>query len=133
MTEKEKRFAENYIVSLNASDVFLKVSPNCKNPNVYGHQLLSKTEIRKYVDAKIEDIMKKQELKAEDVIAELRKIGFANIGDYLSYNNKGVKFKDSNKVDNSVIKDFSVVSDPSGKIAMKLRMHDKIRALEGLC
>lgn len=130
MTEREKRFADHYIVSLNASEACLQVSPNCKNPNVYGHQLLSKPEVKQYVEDKIAKISKKLELKAEDVIEEIRTVAFAKITDFMDYDDAGMKLKDSKEVDATAVNEVTFTTDEKGKVTKRIKLHDKLKALE---
>lgn len=59
MTEKQMKFADEYIISLNASQAYKKAYPNIKNNDVAkanGSRLLAKANIKAYIDEQLEKL-----------------------------------------------------------------------------
>ena len=57
LTEKQKLFCENYLMTMNAVDAYLAVYKNCKsrdNASKHASRLLALPHIRAYVDACLE-------------------------------------------------------------------------------
>lgn len=140
MTEKQKRFADEFIVSLNGAEAYSKVYSNCQSPYATSSRLLADKEIQQYISERVGEITAKLELKQEIVIEELVKVAFANIKDYLSFNEDGVSFKNSDNIDGSVVSEVSSVkiitksseNEITEKVSLKLKLHDKMKALDNL-
>lgn len=144
MSPKEKRFCEEYIIDLNGTQAYQRAGYKVKNDNVasvLAVKLLGKVNIQEYVKQLNDKRSKKTEITAERVLIELGKIGFSDIKDYLSFNENGVKFKDSEEVDGTVINEVSsmktTTTNGSGenattteRVQFKLKLCDKLNALD---
>ena len=67
-------------------------------------------------------------VSSKEVLKELKKIGFSDIKDYLSFRNGKVEMLNSEKVDGRVIQEISL--SEKGKLTFKL--YDKLSALDKL-
>lgn len=56
MTEKQKRFCDEYIVCLNATQAAIKAGYSEKTANVIGAENLTKPYIREYIDKRLAEI-----------------------------------------------------------------------------
>lgn len=94
--------------------------------------LRNKPEVNKAIENAKAKIMKRNDLAADDVIQELKKIGFANIIDYVNVDNKGeVKIKGFKGIDRESL--AAVESVKLLKNGVKeLKMASKLNALEQL-
>jgi len=147
LTVKQKLFADEYLTDLNATRAYKAVYKNCKKDETAkaaGSRLLTYVNVEKYVEKRIKDREKRTEITQDKVLSELAKIGFANIGDYLSYrtalgvidyNEDGepvinartfLELVDSKEVDTSVIQEVSISKDGT----FKFKLYDKEKALE---
>jgi Phage terminase, small subunit len=140
LTEKQKKFADEYLIDLNATQAAARAG--YKDPN-FGRQLLTKTNVSEYIQKRQKDIQVKTEITQERVLAELVKIGFANITDFLDYETVKriveykngepvidwtmiVNAKNSSEVDGSAIQEVSASRDGT----FKFKLYSKLDALE---
>ena len=74
LTEKQKRFCEEYIIDLNATRAYKAVYKNCKTDEaarVNGSKLLTKTNVKEYIDKFLEEVHSKNTADAKEVIEYL--------------------------------------------------------------
>ena len=55
LTEKQKAFADDYIISLNATDAAIKAGYSENSAKEIGHENLTKPYIRKYIENRLEE------------------------------------------------------------------------------
>lgn len=77
MTEKQKRFCDEYVISLNATQAYLKAYPNCKkksSADASARKLLEKARIQEYIKKRMDE--KEDELIAsqDEVLETLTRI-----------------------------------------------------------
>ena len=136
LTPKEKLFAMEYLTNdFNASQACRVAYPNVKNVKAYSFNLINRLHIKEYISVRVNKILTKKELKAEDVIAEYAKIGFAKITDYLEYDNNSLILKPSAEVDSANIAEVSIETYGSGeneRKKVKIKLQDKLKALDSL-
>jgi len=83
LTEKQKRFAAEYLIDLNAKAAAIRAGYSAKSAHVQGCDLLRNPLVAELIEASQAKIAKKLEVTAERVIEELAKIAFANMGDFI--------------------------------------------------
>jgi phage terminase small subunit len=145
LTEKQKRFVEEYLIDLNATQAAIRAGYSVKNADKIGSELLGKTRVSEAIQKAKDERSKRTEITADKVLQEYAKVGFADIKDYLSfktalttvgYNDKGeriidyatvVELKDSEEVDGTVISEVSLKDG-----ALKFKLHDKMKALSDI-
>ncbi len=80
MTEKQKRFANEYLIDLNATRAYKAVYTRVKNDSTAAAaaaRLLKNVNVSTYIGKRMEERSKRTEIKQDDVVKELAKIGFA--------------------------------------------------------
>ena len=85
LTPKQKIFVNEYLVDLNATRAYKVAYKSCKKDEtarVNGSKLLTKTNIRDYIDERMKDREKRTEITQDKVLQELSKIAFANGSDF---------------------------------------------------
>lgn len=80
MTPKQERFAQEYLIDLNATQAALRAG--YKHPDI-GRQLLTKKHVRAVIEAAQRERAARTQITTDRVLQELAKIGFANMGDYM--------------------------------------------------
>jgi len=91
-----------------------------------------------YCQEKIHKLLKEQEKQAgktaNEIIAELEKIGFSNISDYVKFGPEGVRLKDSGELTREQLAAISEVSETETKDggSTRFKLHDKRAALVDL-
>jgi len=68
LTPKQKRFIDNYLISLNANDAAIKAGYKEKTARSMGCQLLTRINIREILDERIKSIEDKTEITVEYVL-----------------------------------------------------------------
>lgn len=140
LTPKIKRFCEEYIKDLNGTQAAIRAGYSPKAATEQACKLLAKGNVQNYVSELKKTLSNKNEGLAQQVIDELKKIGFANIQDYI---NKDNEIKDLSTIDRDkaaavesikkTVTEFSGGGESSGKkTSIQFKLYDKISALEKL-
>lgn len=140
LTPKIKRFCEEYIKDLNGTQAAIRAGYSSKTANEQAARLLAKVNVQNYIAELKQSLSNKNEGLAQQVIDELKKLGFANIQDYINPENE---IKDLTKIDRDkaaavesikkTVTEFSGGSESSGKkTSIQFKLYDKISALEKL-
>ena len=77
MTEKQKLFADEYLIDLNATRAYRAVYKNIKNDGVArrnGSRLLTNADIKKYIDDRLEEIHNEKTADAQEVMEYLTSV-----------------------------------------------------------
>ena len=131
MTDKQKIFADEYLIDLNATRAYRKAYPNCKkdsSADAAARKLLGNTRIQKYISARMEERQKRTEVTQDRVLQELAYIAFARVTDYATVRNDVVKIKNTDELTEEQIRAISGIKE--GKFGIELKLNDKEKALE---
>ena len=82
MTDKQKKFCDEYLIDFNATRAYKAAYPSCnkdETARVNGSKLLTNTNIQEYIQERKEDLKKRVEVTQEDVINQLARIAFGDI------------------------------------------------------
>lgn len=71
LTEKQKRFAEEYLIDLNATQAAIRAGYSPKTAYSIGEQNLRKLEVRAYIDARLAEIRSEKTADAQEVLEYL--------------------------------------------------------------
>lgn len=127
LTPKQQIFCVEYLVDLNAKQAAIRAGYKPKNAEIVANQLLKKTLVRAEIDRAMAVRMQRVEVKAEQVVRELARIGFANIRDAVSWGPDGIEIRDSEAIDDEVSAAIAEVSQTQHGI--RIKMHSKTDAL----
>jgi phage terminase small subunit len=145
LNDNQKRFVEEYLVDLNATQAAIRAGYSERTGYSQGQRLLKNVEIQSAIQKAMNERSERTEITQDRVLQELAKVGFANIKDYLSfktalttvgYDDKGqrivdyahiVELKDSDEIDGAVISEVSLKDG-----ALKFKLHDKMKALQDI-
>lgn len=86
LTEKQKRFAAEYLVDLNATKAAERAGYSTKTAYAQGHRLLKNAEVAGLVAALQKARAEKLELSADRVLLELMRVAYSNIRAFLDEN-----------------------------------------------
>jgi len=83
LTEKQKRFVDEYLVDLNGTQAAIRAGYSPRTAN-NSYSILQRPQVQQYLRKRRNELQKKIEITAENIVAELAKIGFADIADFIS-------------------------------------------------
>ena len=85
LTDKQKLFADEYLIDLNATRAYKAVYKSCKKDEtarVNGSKLLTNTNVAEYINQRMKDREKRTEITQDKVLSELAAIAFAKGSDF---------------------------------------------------
>lgn len=135
MTEKEKRFVQNYVISWNGSEAVRQAGFKVSGVRQYAMSLLAKPYIAKAVLEAKEKYTKKMELTAERIYHEYACIAYFDIANLYDENGNIKRIIDMDKDTRAAISscdviDISEEGRPSQTMIKKLKTIDKKGALD---
>ena len=133
LTNKQKIFADEYLIDFNATRAYKIAYPSIKNDNtaaVNANRLLKKPKIKSYIDSQTMEIEKIARVTKEQVLQEFVNIAFADITDLVTIQGKAVTVQDINTVPKELRR--AIASIKETKFGLEIKFHDKVRALENI-
>lgn len=134
MTEKQKIFADEYLIDLNATRAYRAAYPNCKkdsSADAAARKLLGNTRIQTYITERMEERQKRTEITQDMVLQELAAIAFARATDYVSVMDGMVQVKDTDQLSDSQIAAIAGIKETQNGIEVKLGSKEKTLELLG--
>lgn len=135
MTEKQKKFADEYLIDLNATRAYKAAYKSVKNDNsamAGASRMLRNVKVATYIEEKMAERAERTEIKQDDVVKELAKIGFAQITDYVEVQNingfEKVIIKPTDEIEKEKIGAIAGIKE--GRNGIEIKMNDKVKALE---
>lgn len=129
MTQKQKRFIEEYLIDLNATQAAIRAGYSPDTAQQTGSENLSKPVIRAQIDRAIAERSKRTGVNAERVVQELAKIAFVNAAEVIDPKTATVK-EDALPEDTAAIQSVKVKTFGEDGLEREIKMADKIKALE---
>ncbi len=99
LTARERRFVEEYLVDLNGTQAAIRAGYSAKTAKVQASRLLTKANVRAAITAAKQDRAERTQVTQDQVLAELKKLGFANMADYIEVQSDGTAAIDLSKLD----------------------------------
>lgn len=144
LTAKQRRFVEEYLVDLNATQAAIRAGYSEKTARQMGDENLSKPDIAKAVQEAQAKRSERTEITQDMVLRELAKIGFADIRKVVRWSNTevqvvegddgpmtvayhGLMLTSADEIDDDTAAAISEISQ--GKEGLKVKFHDKKGAL----
>ena len=134
LTEKQKRFVEEYLIDLNATASAIRAGYSVKNADNIGSELLGKTRVAAEIERARAAQARRTGVTADRVIAELAKIAFANITDVADLD-AATMAEGSCRDDTAAIQSVKVKRIPTEDgeiIEREIKLYDKCAALDKL-
>ena len=94
LTAKQARFVSEYLIDLNATQAAIRAGYAKSGAGVEGVRLLANAKVAEAIALGRAKQERRAEIKADDVIRELVKIGFANMLDYITIGKDGDPYVD---------------------------------------
>ena len=135
MTEKQKIFADEYLIDLNATRAYRVAYPSVKKEEsaaVNGSKLLRNAKVAEYITERMEERQKRTEITQDRVVQELAAIAFARATNYaeVRYNgvNSTVVIKPTAELSDEQI--CAIAGIKEGANGIEIKLNDKEKALE---
>ena len=74
MTEKQKRFCDEYLIDCNATQAAIRAGYSPKTANEQGAKLLAKVSIKAYIDDQLEQLHNKNIADSQEVLEYLTSV-----------------------------------------------------------
>lgn len=131
MTEKQKIFADEYLIDLNATRAYRKAYPSVKKDETAaqaGSRMLRNVKVAEYIQERMQERQKRTEITQDRVLQELAAIAFAKATDYAEVKDECVKIKDTKDLDEQQVRAIAGIKE--GKFGIEVKLNDKEKALE---
>ena len=129
MTQKQKRFIEEYLIDLNATQAAIRAGYSPDTAKAIGSENLMKPDIRAQIDRAMAERSKRTGVNAERVVQELAKIAFVNAAEVIDPKTATVK-EDALPEDTAAIQSVKVKTFGEDGLEREIKMADKLKALE---
>lgn len=131
MTEKQKIFADEYLIDLNATRAYRKAYPPVKKDETAaqaGSRMLRNVKVADYIAERMQARQERTEITQDRVLEELAAIAFARATDYAEVRDDQVFIKDTAGLSENQIK--AIAGIKQGKFGIEVKLNDKEKALE---
>nr|DAX88313.1 MAG TPA: Terminase small subunit [Caudoviricetes sp.] len=136
MTEKQKIFADEYLIDLNATRAYRVAYPSVKKDEaaaVNGSKLLRNTKVQEYISERMKERQQRTEVTQDMVIKELAAIAFARVTDYVEIRSNGLScstviIKPTTDLSDQQVRAIAGIKE--GANGIEIKMNDKEKALE---
>jgi phage terminase small subunit len=139
LTPKQRRFVEEYMIDLNATQAAIRAGYSADTARQMGSENLSKPDIEAAIAELVVARSERTQIKADDVVKELAKIGFSNILNYMRIGENGDPYVDLRNLtadQAAALQDFHCEDYLEGRgedartvRKVRIKMHDKLRPL----
>jgi phage terminase small subunit len=132
LTEKQKRFVEEYLIDLNATQAAIRAGYSVKRASELGYQLLQKTTVSEAISKAMAERSRRTGITQDRIIRELAKVAFVNATDVINMDEATIR-GEANRDDTAAIASVKVKTIPTetGEIVEReVKTYDKLKALE---
>lgn len=135
----QEAFVTNLLTKLNQTDAYRKAGYKSKTPDRQANQLMRNSKVLARLNFQREKLAKKAGVTAEMVVAELAKIGFADVRDFLDEDNAVKDLTSLPRELTAAVESVQTdIRHDGGKSEgytekVKFKLHSKIAALDKLC
>lgn len=137
LTDKQKRFCEEYLIDLNATQAAIRAGYKVKKKqqaSEIGAQLLKKTQVAEEIAREMAERSKRTGITQDRVLLELARIAFVNPNNLINVEDGSIK-NDASDDDLACIQSVKVKTsegDKGSSVEREVRLNDKMKALEKL-
>lgn len=129
MTKKQKRFVEEYLIDLNATQAAIRAGYSPLTARDIGCENLTKPNIQEAIDKAIAERSRRTGVNADRVVRELAKIAFVNAGEVVDFDTAILMDKISED-DMAAIQSVKVKTFGEDGVEREVKLADKLKALE---
>lgn len=135
LTPKQARFVEEYLVDLNGAAAVRRAGYKHKRPDALAYDLLRKQEICDALNAAQRERSARTGITADRVLKEIARVAFADPRAVMAWGPGGVTLRESSELsadEAAAVAEVSETWTDSGGGSRKVKLHDKVAALEKL-
>ena len=132
LTAKQKRFVEEYLIDLNATQAAIRAGYSPDSAKEIGCENLTKPNIRARVDKAMAERSKRTGINSERVLIELARVGLINPANLINFNAATIK-AEALEDDLAAIASVKVKTIPTEEgdiVEREVKLADKLKALE---
>lgn len=129
MTKKQKRFVEEYLIDLNATQAAIRAGYSPETAGAIGAENLKKPDIKSRIDKAMAERSRRTGVSADRVLLELAKIAFVNAADVIDAETATV-VENASRDDTAAIQSVKVKTFGEDGLEREIKMADKLKALE---
>ncbi len=132
LTPKQKRFVEEYLIDLNATQAAIRAGYSAKTADRIGPELLGKTCVSEEVKQALAERSKRTGINQDRILLELAKLAFVNPVDVINLNDGTIR-EGVSRDDMAAIASIKVKTTPTEAgdiIEREVKMYDKTKVLE---
>lgn len=129
MTKKQKRFVEEYLIDLNATQAAIRAGYSPDTAKSIGSENLTKPDIQARIAKAMAERSRRTGVNADRVVMELAKIAFVNASDVIDAETAALK-PNAAPEDTAAIQSVKVKTFGEDGLEREIKMADKLKALE---
>lgn len=131
LTPRQSRFVSEYLIDLSATNAAIRAGYGAHSADTVGPRLVRKSGVAAAIECAIAERVERTNVSQDSVIAELATIAFSDLRMYAHWGPLGVFLKDSALLTAgaSCVAELNQTHSAGGG-SLKIRLHDKVRALE---
>ena len=129
MTKKQKRFCEEYLIDLNATQAAIRAGYSPETAYSIGQENLKEPELHTRISRAMAERSKRTGINADRVLTELAKIAFVNAADVIDASDATLR-EDAAPEDLAAIQSVKVKTFGEDGLEREIKMADKLKALE---
>ncbi len=131
LNPKQLRFLRAYLLNGgNATQAAIKAGYSKKTAYAQGCRLLKHADVRKAIAGERAKSAKKFDISKERIESELARVGFSDLGRAFSGPRKLLAVTEMDEDTRRALAGVDVVRRPGGDVVEKVKLHDKLKALE---
>jgi phage terminase small subunit len=134
---REERFATRYVENPNGTQAAIAAGYSPKSAHVTASRLLKRAKIKDAIAKRNAELMVELDFTPQRIVREIAKVAGVNMADFVTIDDEGNPHIDLSGVKRRQLAAVSAVEGPiveEGRVvkAPKIRMHDKLKALDML-
>jgi phage terminase small subunit len=132
MTNKQKRFCEEYLIDLNATQAAIRAGYSPDSARQSGSDNMNNPYIRARIDAALAERSKRTGVNADRVVRELARVAFVNANNVINMDSATIK-DDACEDDTAAVASVKVKTIPTADgegVEREIKLADKLKALE---
>lgn len=131
LTAKQKKFVEEYLIDLNATQAAIRAGYSPNTAQEQSSRLLSNVMVKNEIDKAMAERSRRTGINQDRVLRELAKIAFVNPNDVINFRDATVKMtSEENLAAIASIKVKKIPGEYGDATEREVKLYDKLRALD---